>query len=194
MAYTALTKPSTGDVLTATAYGNLIDNTKIGHIVCTSGTRPTGIDEGTMIYQTDDDRVLVYNGSAWVTITPVSTWISASRQTTTSTSYVDLTGDLSTSIQTGTKALVTFGAELDTSAAAMYAYLAVDITGATTTAAADGNAITIGQLTVNAVIGCSKTILFSSLTAGVNTFRLRYRVTAGTGGYQNRFMSVVGIP
>jgi len=34
--------------------------------VCTSTTRPTAPYEGQMIYETDTDRVLVWNNSAWV--------------------------------------------------------------------------------------------------------------------------------
>jgi hypothetical protein len=44
------------------------DSIKFGHVVCTSGTRPTGIAEGTMIYETDTQKVLVYNGSSWVEV------------------------------------------------------------------------------------------------------------------------------
>ena len=33
--------------------------------VCTSSTRPASPFEGQMIYETDTDKVLVYNGSAW---------------------------------------------------------------------------------------------------------------------------------
>jgi ribosomal protein S11 len=33
--------------------------------VCTSSTRPTAPYEGQVIYETDTDRVLVWNGSAW---------------------------------------------------------------------------------------------------------------------------------
>lgn len=42
------------------------DSIKFGHVVCTSSTRPTGIAEGTMIYETDTQKVFVYSGSAWV--------------------------------------------------------------------------------------------------------------------------------
>lgn len=35
-------------------------------VICTSSTRPTGIVEGQMIYETDTDRIYVYSGSAWV--------------------------------------------------------------------------------------------------------------------------------
>lgn len=39
--------------------------------VCTSTTRPASPFEGQMIYETDTDKILVYNGSAWTyTSTP----------------------------------------------------------------------------------------------------------------------------
>ena len=39
--------------------------------VCTSTTRPTAPYEGQMIYETDTDKVLVWNGSAWLySLTP----------------------------------------------------------------------------------------------------------------------------
>jgi hypothetical protein len=34
--------------------------------VCTSTTRPSAPYEGQMIYETDTDRILVYNGSSWI--------------------------------------------------------------------------------------------------------------------------------
>ena len=39
-----------------------------GHIVCTSSTRPTSPATGTMIYETDTQRLLVYNGTSWIVI------------------------------------------------------------------------------------------------------------------------------
>ncbi len=43
-------------------------------VVCTSGTRPTSpLFEGLMAYETDTDRVIVYNGSAWVVLTQPAT-------------------------------------------------------------------------------------------------------------------------
>lgn len=44
------------------------DSIKFGHVVCTSSTRPTGIAEGTMIYETDTNKGLVYTGSVWVEV------------------------------------------------------------------------------------------------------------------------------
>lgn len=47
------------------------DSIKSGHIVCTSSTRPTGIQEGTMVYETDTQKVLVYSGASWVEISDI---------------------------------------------------------------------------------------------------------------------------
>lgn len=43
---------------------NIASNLRPG--ICTSTTRPTTPYEGQVIYETDTDRVLVYNNSAWV--------------------------------------------------------------------------------------------------------------------------------
>jgi hypothetical protein len=40
--------------------------------VCTSSTRPTVPYEGQLIYETDTDLVLAYNGSSWATVGPAS--------------------------------------------------------------------------------------------------------------------------
>lgn len=41
------------------------NNDNIGHRICTSTTRPTSPDEGTMIYESDTDKVYVWDGAAW---------------------------------------------------------------------------------------------------------------------------------
>jgi len=58
-------------------YGLGIGSLKPG--VCTSSTRPASPFDGQMIYETDTDRVLVWNNSAWVqisgeTISYTPTW------------------------------------------------------------------------------------------------------------------------
>lgn len=45
------------------AISNLSSGARPG--VCTSTTRPTTPFEGQMIYETDTDKLLIYNGSAW---------------------------------------------------------------------------------------------------------------------------------
>lgn len=47
------------------------DSLKAGHIVCTSSTRPSPLgagDKGLMIFETDTNQVLVYNGSSWFAV------------------------------------------------------------------------------------------------------------------------------
>ena len=44
-------------------------------VICTSGTRPSGVGapiEGMTIFETDTDRFLIYNGSAWIRVGSVS--------------------------------------------------------------------------------------------------------------------------
>jgi hypothetical protein len=74
--------------------------------VCTSSTRPVSPFDGQLIYETDTNRVAVYDTNAWVYKTPASTTgsvlqvVSASKTdsfTTTSITFVDVTG-VSTSI------------------------------------------------------------------------------------------------
>lgn len=74
--------------------------------VCTSTTRPSSPFDGQLIYETDTNRVAVYDTSSWVYKTPASTTgsvlqvVSTTKTdvfTTTSTTFVDVTG-LSVSI------------------------------------------------------------------------------------------------
>lgn len=53
------------------AISNLSSGLRSG--VCTSTTRPTTPYEGQMIYETDTNRVLVYEGAAWVMIADTDT-------------------------------------------------------------------------------------------------------------------------
>ena len=44
---------------------NMRSNANIGHLICTSASRPAAPDTGSMIYETDTSRTLVWNGTAW---------------------------------------------------------------------------------------------------------------------------------
>lgn len=72
MPFTTPTTAVAGNAITASLWntdvkGNF-DELKFGHLVCTSSTRPSGaiIGEGSMIYETDTNLVLVYNGADWI--------------------------------------------------------------------------------------------------------------------------------
>jgi hypothetical protein len=65
MAWTEIPDFTTGQVLTAGRMNQMRNNENIGHRVCTSTTRPSSPDTGTMIYETDTGRVMFWNGASW---------------------------------------------------------------------------------------------------------------------------------
>lgn len=187
-----LYSPSAGDVLTA---ANATDYwSKQVVIICTSGTRPTA-REGMVIYQTDTDTLLVYV-TAWCEITPYNaTSGTTTVSTTTSTSYTSTLADgltTAVTVTTGTEALVTFTVNPVYQTTGGIGYVAYAVSGATTVAASDSYAIVESSTTM----GLSGALAYpkTALTAGANTFTLRYRTTANTLNVGLRGLSVVGIP
>lgn len=64
----------TNEVLTSTDV-----NTYLGKQVvtsCTSATRPASPADGQPIYETDTDRVMVYDGAAWQVVSHTGAWMS----------------------------------------------------------------------------------------------------------------------
>ena len=81
---------------------NYIANSRISQAgVCTSSTRPASPYEGQVIYETDTDRVLVWNNSAWV---------DPSTGRTGRSGYVKITPTSATNGTVGTNGDVTFSA------------------------------------------------------------------------------------
>lgn len=65
-------KVFTSAVLTAADVNDYLQEQAV--IVCTSGTRPTA-QEGMTIYETDTDRVQVYDGTGWIKLyEPAQSW------------------------------------------------------------------------------------------------------------------------
>lgn len=161
----------------------------------TPGTSlPSSPADGQLFYDTDDDRLHVYNGTAWVCITPIAATVATS-QTTGSTSYADLaTAGPAVSVQTGTRALVTSTALVNHDTNGGFANMSFAVSGASTVAAADATAITQTSAVAGANITPSGTFLVTGLTAGVNTFTAKYRVGGGNGAWANRNIVVVGLP
>lgn len=119
----------------------------------------------------------------------------ATSENTASTTYADLattTDTVTVTIGANLKALVFISAKLnnDTSAAATFAGFAAS--GANTIAAADARSLN-ARLSAGAPdIQATWMYLATGLTAGSTTFKMKYRVTAGTGTISNR--SIVVIP
>jgi hypothetical protein len=119
-----------------------------------------------------------------------------SSQTTTSTSYTDLsTSGPAVTITTGTKALVIVSAQLSNQNSDIaYAYMSYATSGATTIAAGDGVAVGVATTVSsghNRVIASKASRV--TLTAGSNTFTAKYRVTTSTGTFVNREIFVMDL-
>lgn len=109
--------------------------------------------------------------------------------TTASTSYGNLADGLTTSVtvSTGNQALVLIYGNMVNSVNGNRTWIAYDISGATTRAGDDTRAIDHSS---NQGMRWGATLL-EPLTAGSNTFTLRYRVTAGTGTFSVRRIAVI---
>ena len=194
MAWTTPGTAVAGSVLTAAFWNtNVRDNSLAGHPIVTAATRPDSPFEGQMAYETDTNRLLVYNGTAWVQINPVTASVTTS-QTTTSVTATDLaTVGPAVTVTTGTTALVTLSSWI-TPAAGTFAIMTLAVSGATTIAATAGNGIFHQSPAAGAQqVNSSRTFLISGLTAGNNTFTSKYYVTAGTGTFESRSITVVGL-
>jgi hypothetical protein len=163
--------------------------------VCTSSTRPAVPFEGQMIYETDTDVMLVYNGSAWVCITPKSS-LDETTRTTSSTSYTTLTGAPSVTLQTGTKALITVAGMMSQGGVAGYVFIGCVTSGASTIASSTSKAASIywGSGDLGNDKTTSFTYLETGLTAGSNVFTMQVLAAGATMTIKQKSLTVVGIP
>jgi len=138
----------------------------------------------------------VYNGTAWVCVTPASKSTPAPTSRTNA-AYGDLAaGAHSVSILTGTKALVTWNATAYNSVESRVVG-SVAVSGATTIAAgtvATTSADLSGIFGVNKYIPIGGHWYYASLTAGINTFTLQWKTFTGAVHIENYSLSVVAIP
>lgn len=109
-------------------------------------------------------------------------------QTTTSTSYTDLAtvGPDLVTLATGTTALIFWSAYMSNNTAGAKCYASIFVTGASSVSPIDNISLRYESGAANDEIRAGTAHLFTGLTAGGNTFRVQYRVTAGTGTFANR--------
>lgn len=139
-------------------------------------------------------RIFVATGANAIAERAIETATVATNQTTTSTSFTDLaTTGPAVTLTTGTRALVFITAGVDNTSAGANSLAAAAVTGATTDAAADARAALHESAIANAGERATSLHMFTGLTAGSNTFTMRYRVTAGTGSWENRQIVVIAL-
>ena len=103
------------------------------------------------------------------------------------TSYTALATPAAVTVTTATKALVIVSAELS-NASTGASFLGFAVSGATTLAASDAQAM-LAQ--ISGGNGQGSWVGLITLTAGVNTFELEYRVTSSTANILNAGITVV---
>jgi len=139
----------------------------------------------------------IYNGSVWVCVTPVGAYSNTTGTATNQTSYVTtLTGDgtaVSVTLVTGTSALIQMNGVGFHNNTGNITYLSFSVSGATTTAAADGNGVALNQGVTTYYQTFARAYVFTGLTAGTNTFTLSYKGQPGTWGWVGRNLTVQGI-
>jgi hypothetical protein len=149
--------------------------------VCTSATRPDSPFEGQVIYETDTDKVLVWNGSAWY-----QTW----NQPWGNLGYVSLTSGVIisgiTSVTDITNATITFTAVANRKyRASWHGYCNTTASYATTnvmlyegTTLLQQSTSTAGTATIGSFNGGQ---YIGTHAAGSVTWKLRLQLQAGTG-------------
>lgn len=113
----------------------------------------------------------------------------ATNQSTSSTSYTDLATTQSVTLTTGTKALVLWAANFNPDTASQAGYASIAVSGSTTTAASDS--IAILNSTTNNFRWSGMALM--TVTAGSNTFTLKYRVSSGNVFSYNRELVVIDL-
>lgn len=116
-------------------------------------------------------------------------------QGTSSTSYTDLaTSGPSVTLTTGTEVYITISAFVyRPSGTGNTSFVAVAVSGATTIAAADANCIALAGVFSGGGISISRRFKLTGLTAGSNTFTLKYKVDGSTFNFNLRSIVVEAV-
>lgn len=143
---------------------------------------------------TGGSQIIVGTAANAITTRTVNSAVESTSETTTSTSYTDLaTSGPSITATTGSSAVVLVQAHMSNNTAGEECFTSVDITGATTQAPSDAWAVTITSNAANDAYLVGGHVRFGSLTGGSNTFKLEYKVSAGTGTFNHRRITVIPI-
>lgn len=159
----------------------------------TAPTTPAATGETTVI---PSGVQTIYNGSAWVCVTPVYAFTSDMGETTSTSYTATLTGapgtNPSVTLVTGTSAMVDLScAVLPLNSGGTSALMSVAVSGAGIVAASDNWCVYNAN---GFPLVSGRRAVITGLTAGTNTFTLQYRQQSSTTGrFAYRNLSVQGI-
>jgi Tfp pilus assembly protein FimT len=155
------------------------------------GTGEKTLAEGQLVYLEDSDVVQYYDGSVWKTLAPaVSAQAAdsvATSQSTTSTSYTDLaTAGPTVTLTTGTSAFVYIQAQRADEVRASFSF---EVSGASSVSAGTYEMPASGSGGVGAV----RSFEVTGLTAGSNTFTMKYKSDGTSQAFSQRTIFVATI-
>jgi len=114
------------------------------------------------------------------------------QQSTTSTSYTDLTtAGPAVTITTGTRVCVAVVARINNGTLGNVSYMSYAISGSTTSSASDNVSAHLESDPADQVGTPCNFHIRTGLTAGSNTFTSKYRVSGGTGNFEDRRITVI---
>jgi len=116
-------------------------------------------------------------------------------QSTSSTTYTNLTtSGPAVTLTTGTSVIVIASANIyRVSGSGNTGFIGVEVSGASTIAATDVNGASCVGINSGFPVSASKAFKITGLTAGSNTFTMKYRVDGSTFSYYYRTLVVIAI-
>jgi hypothetical protein len=190
-----------GQVLTAAQMDNVNCGVPVFATTATrdaafGGTGEKVLAEGQFAFTEDTNTTWFYTGAVWSPVNGnFATAQTNSAQNTTSTTYVDLATVTSVTVITGTSALCIWHAAGNNASNNAGVYVSVAVSGATTVAASDtiANYLQVPSSSLGIYFPIHSGHIFTGLTAGSNTFTLKYRTNPGTATFDTRGIQVVAL-
>lgn len=113
-------------------------------------------------------------------------------QTTTSTSYVELSTSLSAVVTSGARAFMSLACRQTNNTSGKACFTSVDITGSSSITANDINALIYQSSSANDFnLSTYSTVWTTGYSAGTSTFTVKHRVDGGTGTFTNRRLTII---
>jgi hypothetical protein len=141
---------------------------------------------------TTASQLFVSTGANAIAVRTPSTARVDTVQSTASTSYTDLaTVGPSVTATTGTIALVWFSAAMANSVSDAQSNASVAVSGASSVAASDNWRLLTDGISAGNYVRYGQFHAFTGLTAGSNTFAMKYRAGSNTASYQLREILVL---